>query len=313
MQSRTKTNSVLILGCGYTGQRVARRLLNEGVAVIATSRDPGSPRMRQLIKAGAEALPFDVTDPATFAPLQSQIRHGAIVLHSLPVVAAADSTAEAAQPGDRWDPTPKILELLGDRPSRLVYLSTTGVYGNIREVDETTPPAPATVRQKLRLAAEQAVAAGPWPSLILRPAAIYGPGRGVHVRLREGRFKLLGDGSNFVSRIHVDDLASIVAAALFSDVTGAYPVADDEPCPSREIVAFCAGLLGLPLPSSAGPDELDETRRSDRRVDGRAIRRLLKVDLAYASYREGIPASTLKEARVAAGDPSPIRKGGIHN
>jgi nucleoside-diphosphate-sugar epimerase len=147
----------------------------------------------------------------------------------------------------------------------------------------------------LRLAAEQAVAAGPWPSLILRPAAIYGPGRGVHERLRQGTFKLLGDGSNFISRLHVDDLAGIVVAALFSDLTGAYPAADDEPCPSLEIVAFCARLLGLPLPSSAGPEELDETRRSDRRVDGRAVRRLLGVELTYPSYRVGVPAALAQQ------------------
>jgi nucleoside-diphosphate-sugar epimerase len=273
---------VLILGCGYSGQRVAHRLLNGGARVTATSRHPGRPAMVALAQAGARILPFDVTNPATFEQLRAAVEKETIVLHSLPVVGSS---------GAPWDPTPTALEILGDRASRLVYLSTTGVYGNKAAVDETTPAAPASGRQKLRLAAEQAVAAGPWPSLILRPAAIYGPGRGVHVRLREGTFKLLGDGSNFISRIHVDDLARIVEAALFSKLTGAYPVADDEPCPSREIVAFCAALLGLPLPPSARPEELDETRRSDRRVDGRRIRTLLGVELAYPSYRTGIPAA----------------------
>ena len=238
--------------------------------------------MMQVAEAGAKVLRFDVTDPATFAQLKREVREGTIVLHSLPVV---------GRPNALWDPTPRVLELLGDSPARMVYLSTTGVYGNIREVDETTAAAPVTERQRLRLAAEQAVAAGPWASLILRPAAIYGPGRGVHARLREGSFKLLGDGSNFISRIHVDDLASIVVAALFCELTGAYPAADDGPCRSREIVAFCAELLGLPLPPAVGPDELDETRRTNRRVDGGAIRRLLGVELAYPSYRVGIPAA----------------------
>jgi nucleoside-diphosphate-sugar epimerase len=279
---RAKTKPVLILGCGYTGQRVARRLLDGGVTVTATSRDADRPEMVQLAEAGAKVLRFDASDPTIPERLTREVRPGTRVLHSLPAL---------GQAGALWDPTPSVLDLLGGRPGRMVYLSTTGVYGNIREVDETTPAAPATGRQRLRLAAEQAVAAGPWPSLILRPAAIYGPGRGVHVRLREGSFKLLGDGSNFVSRIHVDDLASIVVAALFSEVTGAYPVADDEPCPSREIVAYCTKLLGLPMPPSAGPDELDETRRTDRRVDGRAIRRLLGVDLRYPSYREGVSAA----------------------
>jgi nucleoside-diphosphate-sugar epimerase len=278
--------TVLILGCGYTGLRVARRLLDGGVTVTATSRDPDRPEMAQLADAGAKILRFDVSDPKALDRLRGEVGRGAIVLNSLPTVGAADAP---------WDPTPSLLELLGSRPGRVVHLSTTGVYGNIRDVDETTKPAPATERQRLRLAAEQAVAAGPWPSLILRPAAIYGPGRGVHERLRQGTFKLLGDGSNFISRLHVDDLAGIVVAALFSDLTGAYPVADDEPCPSLEIVAFCARLLGLPLPPSAGPEELDETRRSDRRVDGRAVRRLLGLGLLYPSYRVGVPAALAQQ------------------
>ena len=68
--------------------------------------------------------------------------------------------------------------------------------------------------------------------MILRPAAIYGPGRGVHVSMEEGRFRFVGGGDNFVSRIHVDDLAAHVEAALLSDITGAWPVADEHPCTS---------------------------------------------------------------------------------
>jgi nucleoside-diphosphate-sugar epimerase len=275
-------NPVLILGCGYTGRRVAQRLLEKNVPVIATSRDPGQPPLRKLAEAGAMIVRFDINDRASFAALQRKVQHGMTVLHSLPTI--GDRAAAA-------DPTPAVLELLGDSPSRIVLLSTTGVYGNTREVDESTPPAPATERQRLRLAAEQAVQAGSWPSLTLRASAIYGPGRGVHVRMKEGRFKLLGDGSNYISRIHVDDLAAITVAALHSGATGSYPAADDEPCRSSDICAFCAKLLGVPMPPPAAADELDETRRSDRRVDGQAILRLLGVELQYPSYRTGIPAS----------------------
>jgi nucleoside-diphosphate-sugar epimerase len=278
----SQQNAVLILGCGYTGQRVARRLLEKNIAVTATSRDPGQLPLRRLSEAGAKILRFDINDRASFAALQREVQHGMTVLHSLPTI--GDRAASS-------DPTPAVLELLGDSPSRIVLLSTTGVYGNAREVDEKTPPAPATERQKLRLAAEEAVRAGSWRSLTVRASAIYGPGRGVHVRMKEGRFKLLGDGSNYISRIHVDDLAAITVAALHSEATGAYPAADAEPCRSAEICAFCAKLLGLPMPPPAAADELDETRRSDRRVDGRAILRLLGVALQYPSYRTGIPAS----------------------
>jgi nucleoside-diphosphate-sugar epimerase len=115
--------------------------------------------------------------------------------------------------------------------------------------------------------------------------------------MREGRYRLLGDGNNFVSRIHIDDLAAHAEAALLGDLTGAYPVADEEPCTSHEIAAYCAKLLGIPLPLSVGPERLGETRRADRRVDGSAIRRLLALRLMYPNYREGIAACLSEEAR----------------
>ena len=94
---------------------------------------------------------------------------------------------------------------------------------------------------------------------------IYGPGRGVHESMRAGRFRLAGDGGNTVSRVQVEDLAALVEAALLSELTGAYPVADTEPCTSREMAQFCAQLLGLPMPPSAPDKDVHHTRRVNRR------------------------------------------------
>jgi nucleoside-diphosphate-sugar epimerase len=275
---------VVIVGCGYTGSRVAARLLEEEVEVHATSRDPS--RLRELAMLGAHVSRLDVTDAGAMREWVSEVPRGAAVLLSVPTLRLDDRV---------FDPTPRLVEALDDRPSRVVYLSTTGVYGSAREVDESTPVDPRTERQRLRVAAEQAVAAGPWSSLILRPAAIYGPWRGIHQSMREGRYKLLGHGSHYVSRIHVDDLAWHSAAALSSEVEGAYPVADNEPCRSREIAKFCAHLMHLPMPESVSAEEVDETRRSNRRVDGRAIREELEIDLLYPSYHLGIRAAILAE------------------
>jgi nucleoside-diphosphate-sugar epimerase len=184
---------------------------------------------------------------------------------------------------------------LGERPSRVVLISTTGVYGDQTDVDEHSAPAPVTERQHRRRRMEEEVEAGPWPSLILRPAAIYGPGRGLHVMMREGRYRLPGDGSSLVSRIHVDDLARITAAALDSPLTGGFPVADDEPAQSRDVAGFVAGCLSLPMPPSVAPEELPETMRTTRRVDGRAIREKLGLCLIYPTFREGIPAALAAE------------------
>jgi nucleoside-diphosphate-sugar epimerase len=251
---------------------VAERLGRRGDRVIATTRHP-----ERLACTPAEIVVFDALTSRDL----SFVPRGSRVLYSIP----------ATDP----DATPEIVAGLHRRASRIVYLSTTRVYGASIDVDEFTPAAPRNPAAKLRETAERAVLGGRCSSLVLRPAAIYGPGRGVHVRVRRNDYPLAGDGSNYVSRIHVDDLAALAEAALFSDLVGAYPVADDEPCTSREIVEYCAALLGVPVPPAAAPGELHHTRLANRRVDGTAIRRLLGITLEFPSYRVGIPASLLSE------------------
>lgn len=275
----------LILGAGYTGQRVARLLLREGHEVHVTSRSPeglgvlqatGSPGSLHLHR-------LDSADPASIRTLAGKLPGGLRALHSIPVVEGEAGPTET---------TALLLDGLREKLERVVYLSTTGVYGNQQHlVDETTAVAPDTERTKLRVGAEEAVLGGPWTAMVLRPAAIYGPGRGVQVAMVGGRYRLAGEGKNFVSRIHVDDLARIAAAALKSDEKGAFPVADEGPVMAREVATFCADLLGVPMPPSAPAETLHESLRSSRKVDGGAVRRLLGVELLYPTFREGIPAS----------------------
>jgi nucleoside-diphosphate-sugar epimerase len=255
----------LILGCGFTGSRVAERLKERhGFVVRCTHRaqlDFSLPGWRQKLRP-------------VLAPL---------ILHSVPLL------------GNGLDQ--EVLEEL--ETQRIVYLSTTSVYGKVRDVDERTAPLADHPRVQL----ERAIQARYPSSLILRPAAIYGPGRGIHVSMKAGRFRFLGDGSNYVSRIHVDDLAAIAEAALLSDLTGVYPVADCHPCPSREIAEFCSRLMNVPMPLPASREELPASRQADRRVDGTAICRLLGISLRYPSYRSGIPASLTEQTDAL--DPAP--------
>jgi len=270
--------SVLILGCGYTGRRIAERLAGHGRRIIGTSRDPQ--KLADL--PGVEAVAFDATtDDAGELPVAD------VLVYSIPTL-----RIEASPKEQRLDePAPRLVERLQGRYRRAIYISTTGVYGAQENVDETTSIAPTTERQRLRAAAEQAFQEADWQSLILRPAAIYGPGRGVQVALPKGQYKLVGDGGNFVSRIHVDDLAALVAAAVDSDLTGAYPVADADPSSSRDIAYFVADLIGCPPPESVELKDVSETRRSNRRADGSYVFGKLGVELRYPSFRQGVPAS----------------------
>ncbi len=254
-----ETLDILILGCGYTGQRVAKRFLAMGARVTATTRNP-----RRLASLGAETIGS--------SDLPKHVRPGMLVLHSIPPDGPAD-----------------LLDPLRNKARRLVYLSSTAVYGAASIVNESTPVDESTERARARLEAERAIATGPWSSLILRPAAIYGPGRGVQESIQRGEHSL---SDRFVSRIHVDDLAAHAEAALLSTISGAYPVADEEPCTSRDIAEFCARLLNVPV-TGTGHERADRMPRfaNNRRVDGSAIRKALGITLAYPSYRVGVPAA----------------------
>lgn len=254
---------ILILGCGYTGQRVAKRFLAWGARVTATTRNP-----QRLSGLGAEIIRTE--------NLSAHVRPGMLVLHSIPPDVSSD-----------------LLTPLRDKAPRVIYLSSTAVYGSANHVDETTMPEPETELARERMDTERMIAAGPWSSLILRPAAIYGPGRGIHKSIQRREYSL---SDTFVSRIHVDDLAAHAEAALLSEVTGSWPVADEEPCTSREIAEFCARMLNLKVP--AGHESAARSPRfaNNRQVDGSAIRRELGITLAYPSYRVGIPAVLACEA-----------------
>jgi nucleoside-diphosphate-sugar epimerase len=175
-------------------------------------------------------------------------------------------------------------------PQRIVYISSTGVYGAVTEAGAETPAAPNDERGRQRMREELWIASGNWSSLILRAAAIYGPGRGVHRAIREGRIPR-SSAAQVVSRIHVDDLATLAEAGLFSDISGAWPVADDLPCASAEIAGWAVRLLGLPETSA----ERKEFTVSGRKVDGTAIGKLLGVPLAYPTWQAGVLASLAQE------------------
>ncbi len=195
---------------------------------------------------------------------------------------------------------PALLEMLRPfDPCRVLYISTTGVYGAAQVVDEYTTPEPNTERDRLRLATENLLASAGWPALILRPAAIYGPGRGVHTSARTGIFRPPPGGDRIVSRIHVDDLADQVLAGLRADITGAFPIADEEACPSSTVAALAFSLLDVPFETGERGETPRDERKSGRRVDGSAYRRLLGLPLRYPTYREGVPAC------LAAEGPSP--------
>ncbi len=293
----------VILGCGYTGERVARLLLEDGERVIATvRREDAAAALRARIGSAPGSAPapgaFEVRVADVFdaKALAGWIPAGAIVVDSVP---------PDLERGPHGTHVARALARAGG--GRVLYLSSTGVYarGDGGWVDEDTPTAPEGTRGVARIVAEEvyftaaaAAAAAPVLEVVsLRIAAIYGPGRGVQARMLAGNYRVPGDGTNFVSRVHVDDLARVVAAAgrVQPLPRRVYVVGDDAPCRSREHADGVAALLGMPAPASVPIDELTplaaELGGANRRIRNTRLHDELGVTLAFPTWREGVPAS----------------------
>lgn len=252
---------VILCGLGFTTRRLARRLLCRGLPTFALIRNPE--RFSDLRAVGLQL---------------GNCPEKATLIHTIPPLPCQERCA--------------LRERIADlNPRRIVYISSTGVYGNLQTVDENTAAQPSDERGRERIEEETWLASGPWQTHIIRAAAIYGPGRGVHVRVFEGRLPRTEPGA-VTSRIHVDDLAAVLEAAALSDLTGASPIADDYPCPTAEVAEWCSRILGKEL---TGVWRDGSLTTAGRRVDGRKIRELLGTALAYPDYRSGTLASLAQE------------------
>src|ERR1700690_1303456 len=199
--------SVSIVGCGYTGLRLSRRWLAMGTAVVGYAcRD----RSLQAIAAtGATTAALDPDLPLISTAIELG---GPLVYYAVPPPAdgAADPRIE------------RFLRHTAGAVKRMIYLSTTGVYGDRggETVDEDTPPAPGSARAIRRLAAEASVRN--WADqrgiswCILRIGGIYGPGRLPIERLRRGEPAIVPAQASPGNRIHVEDLVSACVAAGMS-------------------------------------------------------------------------------------------------
>jgi nucleoside-diphosphate-sugar epimerase len=183
------------------------------------------------------------------------------------------------------------------------YLSTVGVYGDCRGewVDETSATRPTSERSLRRVLAEKAWLAfgaeSGRPVEVFRLSGIYGPGRCVIDNLKAGTARRIVKPGQVFNRIHVDDIARVLAAAIDQPAGHAiYNVSDDEPAPPQDVVAYAAELLGLAVPPDipferAGLSGMAASFWAEsKRVSNARIKTALGVELAYPTYREGLRA-----------------------
>ncbi len=282
--------TLLSIGHGYSARALAPLLLAEGWRIIGTTR---SAEKAEVLRAeGVEAVVWPGTD---LRPYLAQASH---VLTSVaptpdgdPVL--ADIGADLAQA--------EHLEWVG-------YLSTTGVYGDHAGgwVDEDTALSPSTRRGKMRVQAEAAWQALGLPLHIFRLAGIYGPGRGPFAKVRAGTARRIIKKGQVFSRIHVADIAQVLAASIARPNAGAvYNLCDDDPAPPEAVIGYAAELLGRPLPPAEDFETADMTPMArsfyaeSKRVSNRRIKQELGVRLRFPDYRAGLQSLLAQEEREA--------------
>ncbi len=285
------SNHLLCLGMGYSARALAMRLSAEGWRITgSTTREEG---LARITDAGWNGVFFDGTS------------HGGAALHE--AITNATHVVVSAAPDERGDPVLRQLAghiAMADAITWIGYLSTIGVYGDAQGawIDETAPLQPTSQRSRQRADAEQV-----WLDFartsdariqIFRLAGIYGPGRSAIDNLREGSARRIIKPGQVFNRIHVDDIAGTLMAAIATPKArhAIYNVTDDEPAPPQDVVAYAAGLLGLPVPPDIPFDQapLSPMGLSFYAENKRVSNARLKGDLGYVfrypTYRVGLAA-----------------------
>ncbi|MBH5368543.1 SDR family oxidoreductase [Bradyrhizobium glycinis] len=272
---------LFILGLGYSARHFVRKHGGSFSHVAGTMRDPA----QRNDPAGLEVYPFSGSPPSR--ETVERVRDADVLLVSIP-------------PGSTGDPAIAAFGgvLQGCR-CKVVYLSTIGVYGDHGGawVDESTPPQAILDRTRMRIAAEQAwTDATGGDAAILRLAGIYGPGRNALATLRAGTARRIIKPGQVFNRIHVDDIASAIMAAIQHGRGGTWNVCDDEPALPQDVIAYAAQLMGVaPPPEEAfATAEMSAMARSfyasSARVSNEKLKRELGVTLACPTYRHGLDA-----------------------
>jgi len=285
---------VLIVGCGYIGRRVLKLLQAGRYAVTGLVRSTSS--ARELEAGGACALVRDLDGeiPALDAGFHT-------VFYFAPPPAAGASDTRMA----------RVLAALETPPRRIVYISTSAVYGDCAGawIDEGQPVRPTTARGRRRLDAERRLTA--WAQsrdvrwIILRVPGIYGPGKLPLARLRQGLPVLREDEAPYTNRIHGDDLAAVCVAAMHSErANTVYNVSDGHPGNMTDYFFRVADAAGLPRPPVVSRDEAERVLSAgmlsflndSRRLRNGKFLKELGITLKYPDLNSGLAACFGRQA-----------------
>ncbi len=283
--------SIFIVGCGGVGRLLAKAWKKRGVKVHALARSTQSAGV--LLQEGITPIAGDLD---VIESLKNMPLAGRWVYYCAPPPSSgvADSRMRAFIAS---------LQLQQTLPQGIVYISTSGVYGDCQGawVDETSKPAPQTDRSKRRLDAEQQLRI--WGQeygvavIVLRVGGIYGPGRLPLKRLQRGEPLLEPSESPYSNRIHIDDLVTALLAAVDrGQADRVYNICDDSPSTMSDYFLAVADREGIARPaminmqqaaSVVSPVMLSYLTES-RRMANQRLREELGVKLTYPDLASGL-------------------------
>jgi len=277
-------NAKLIIGCGYLGRRVAALWRAQGDEVFATTRS--RERFAEFTSLGLQPIQFDVI--AVDEPLPA--------VRTVLFAVGFDRTAGVDMRSVYVDGLRRSLNALPDSVERIIYISSTGVYGQNDGsiVDEESPTEPARDGGKAVLAAERTLRDHPLGrcAIILRLAGIYGPGRLPRLEAIRAGEPLVTPTDSYLNLIHVEDAARIALLAEQHAVPPrTYLVSDGHPVQRRTFYQEIARRLGLPRPEFIEPSTewtAPSRAESSKRLDLRRLLTELPVKLQYPNYRHGL-------------------------
>ena len=274
-----ESTSILLLGGGYTLNRLATRLDPQSFVITATSKE----KVAEFAAQGFNTVLVNIERPESFARLLNEYPKIQTLVDSVP---PKENTAAAVTA------LGQIVQQSGI--SKIIYLSTSGVFGvtDGSWVDEETPANPRQEAAKRRLAVELAYREMQKPFTALRIPAIYGPGRGIGLALKAGTYQLIDGGKDYSNRIQVEDLVSIIEKSLTTTkLPPVFAVSDDLPALSEEVVNYYCEKFKLKYPTSITREEVERsghhTRLSNQRIRNALLRTTLHLELRYPTYREG--------------------------
>ncbi|MBF8763937.1 MULTISPECIES: SDR family oxidoreductase [Pseudomonas putida group] len=275
--------SVLIVGCGDVGSRLARQMLTRGWQVSGLRRSVAQ------LPDGVAPIAADLSNPNI--PAAWPERAPDYVVYCVAASQHDEAGYEAAyvqglRHVQRW------LAERGHQPRRLLFVSSSSVFGHKggEWVDEQSVTEPEGYSGRIMLEAERLALSGAAPASVVRLTGIYGPGREWLLRQVRQGYRVAEQPPLYGNRIHVDDAASLLAFLLQCDSQGkalddCYIGVDDSPAPLAEVVAWLREQLGV----TQWSDE-ERVRRTGSKRCSNARARGLGWSPQYPSYKEGYAA-----------------------